>query len=394
MSNVVLVINCGSSSVKFALIDPITGETPLKGVAERLGDTNQAGEISIKYADEKTQALLSDGTHLQALQHIVSELKASGWFDKVVAIGHRVVHGGEYFAESVVIDTNVRNKIAECINLAPLHNPANVTGIDAAREAFPHLPQIAVFDTAFHQQMPEKAYLYALPYQLYQQHSIRRYGFHGTSFRYIADRAKALLPDYERLIIAHLGNGGSVAAVSSGCSLDTTMGLTPLEGIVHGTRSGDIDPAIPGVLASQLNIGIDEVTEMLWKQSGLLGLSELSNDCRTLEQAATDNNLAAQRALDVYTYRLAKHIAAQMVAIGGADALIFTGGIGENSAYVRSQTVKQLGFMGLAVDEANNAATIRGAEANIASANSTPIWVIPTNEELMIARDTQQLIED
>lgn len=395
MSDWVLVVNCGSSSVKFALVDPKSGEESFNGIAERLGQAGQAGEITYKYRGEKETHGLSEGTHQQALTDIVAKLRTLGLFGQVVAVGHRIVHGGEYFSQSVRVQGDVRDKIADCIRLAPLHNPAHVIGIDAAQAAFPDLPQVAVFDTAFHQHMPERAYLYALPYALYRDHGIRRYGFHGTSYRYVAARMHTLLGnDGLKLVIAHLGNGGSVAAVLGDHSVDTTMGLTPLEGIVHGTRCGDIDPAIPRILTDQFSIDVHEVGDILWKQSGLLGLSELSNDCRTLEDALATGNAAAQRAMDVYNYRLAKHIAGQMVALGGVDALVFTGGIGENSSYVRAEVVKLLGFMGFALDKANNEAMIRGAEGNIAAAGSTAIWVVPTNEELLIARDTLALITE
>lgn len=395
MAEWVLVVNCGSSSVKFALIDPVSGDESLKGLAERLGQNGQPGEITFKYDGEKETHILAEGTHKQALEEIVAKLRELNLFDKVVGIGHRIVHGGEYFSESVRVDDDVRDKIADCIRIAPLHNPAHVAGIDAAREAFKELPQVVVFDTAFHQHMPEQAFLYALPYEIYKEKGIRRYGFHGTSYRYTAGRIQELTGKAgSKLVIAHLGNGGSVAAIDGDHSVDTTMGLTPLEGIVHGTRSGDIDPAIPGILIEQFGMSEKEVTDLLWKKSGLLGLSGLSNDCRTLEEALEEGNEAAKRAMDVYNYRLAKHIAAQMVALGGADALVFTGGIGENSSYVRSEVIKKLAFMGFVLDEEKNEATIRGAEGRIDTADSLPIWVVPTNEELMIARDTLALMQE
>ena len=395
MAEWVLVVNCGSSSVKFALIDPASGEESLKGLAERLGQAGQAGEITFKYDDKKETHTLPAGTHKQALEDIVAKLRELNLFDQVVGIGHRIVHGGEYFSESVRVNDDVRDKIADCIRIAPLHNPAHVAGIDAAREAFKELPQVVVFDTAFHQHMPEEAFLYALPYELYKEKGIRRYGFHGTSYRYTAGRVQELTGKAgSKLVIAHLGNGGSVAAIDGDHSVDTTMGLTPLEGIVHGTRSGDIDPAIPGILVEQFGMEEKEVTDLLWKKSGLLGLSGISNDCRTLEEGVEAGDEAAKRAMDVYNYRLAKHIAAQMVALGGADALVFTGGIGENSSYVRSEVIKKLAFMGFALDEEKNEATIRGAEGRIDAADSLPVWVVPTNEELMIARDTLALMQE
>ncbi|MDO4643050.1 MAG: acetate kinase [Cardiobacteriaceae bacterium] len=391
MLHYIFVLNCGSSSLKFSVINPENGDEPLKGLAERLG-VGGVGNITIKSDSGKIEEKLEPGTHQEALRHIVAALEKEGLMDKIKAVGHRVVHGGEYFAESVLINDDVRAKIADCIRLAPLHNPAHITGIDAAREVFPQLKQVAVFDTAFHQHMPERAYLYALPYNLYTENKIRRYGFHGTSYRYIASQLPEKLGIAKpKAVVAHLGNGASVAAVNFEHSEDTTMGLTPLEGVVHGTRSGDVDPAIFGILTGQMGMSPKEVDDMLWKQSGLLGLSGLSNDCRTIEEAFEKHDAAAIRTMEVYCYRLAKHIAAQMVALGGADAIVFTGGIGENSSLVREKTIALLEFLGFKLDAAKNAETFRGKEGNIAAADSKPVWVIATNEELMIARDTDAL---
>lgn len=386
----VLILNCGSSSLKFSLLNPENGDEPFKGLAERL--VGEQGNISFKIRGEKSESLIP-ASHQAALASIVEALQNAGLFQDVCAVGHRIVHGGEYFSESVLIDETVLRQIEDCIALAPLHNPAHVLGIRAAQSAFPNLPQVAVFDTAFHRHLPESAYLYAIPYRFYREDKIRRYGFHGTSYRYIAEQLPALLGrEKVRAIVCHLGNGGSIAAVDGDHSRDTTMGLTPLEGLVHGTRSGDIDPALFAILARK-GMNLEEIDAMLWKESGLLGVSELSNDCRTLEEAAQQGNAAAQRALDVYSYRLAKHIAAQMVALNGAEALVFTGGIGENSPIIRAQTVQQLGFLNFHLDEALNEATFRGKQGCISRADSLPIWVIPTNEELMIARDTMTLAQ-
>ncbi len=389
MSKYILVLNCGSSSLKFSVMNPDSGEEPFKGIAERLVGAGP-GTITIKHGNDKQEYEIAP-THQAALDKIVEELKAAGFFEQIKAVGHRIVHGGEYFSESVVITDEVVEKIEACIALAPLHNPAHVVGIKAARHSFPTLTQVVVFDTAFHQRLKEHAYLYALPYKYYTDHKIRRYGFHGTSYRYVAGQLPRLLGiEKPKSVICHLGNGGSVAAVNFDHSEDTTMGLTPLEGIVHGTRSGDIDP---GTIAIFGNLGMDvkAIDNLLWKESGLLGLSGLSNDCRTLEEAHATGNLNATRALQVYAYRLAKHIAAQAVALNGFDALVFTGGIGENSALLRQWTVERLGFLGLTLDSAKNEATFRGKEGNIAAAGSKPIWVVPTNEELLIARDTDAL---
>ena len=390
MSDYVLVLNCGSSSLKFAVIDPDSGEEVCKGLAERLGQ--EGGVVKVKYQGQSDEQMLSPSNHETALIYIEQALERFGLQEKLRAVGHRIVHGGEYFSASVRVEGDVRDKIADCIRLAPLHNPAHVVGIDAAGKAFPNLPQVVVFDTAFHQRMPEKAYLYALPMRFYEEFHIRRYGFHGTSYRYVSAQMPALLGKANpKLIVCHLGNGGSVAAIDGDHSVDTTMGLTPLEGIVHGTRTGDIDPAIPTLLIEQFGMSAPEVSDLLWKRSGLLGLSGMSNDCRTLEEAMEKGDANAARALEVYCYRLAKHIAAQMVALGGCDALVFTGGIGENSPLVRAKTVAQLEFLGFALDGAKNDATFRGKQGEISAAGSRSVWVVPTNEELLIARDTVAL---
>lgn len=391
MQKYVLVVNCGSSSLKYAVVDAQNGDTPLSGNAERL--TGGTGEMSVKFNGNKESMSVEPGTHAKALEMIVSVLQKHDLMDKICAVGHRVVQGGAYFSESVAIDDEVRAKLVELIPLAPVHNPAHVSGIDGAMKAFPNLKHVAVFDTAFHAKMPERAYLYPLPYNYYTEHKVRRYGFHGTSFRYVSARtAEVLGKTNPRLVICHLGNGASIAAVDGDHSVDTTMGLTPLEGIVHGTRSGDIDPAIHGFMARQMGMNIEQIEDVLWKKSGLLGLSGISNDCREIEEAVEEGNEAAKRTMDVYCYRLAKHIASQMVAVGGIDALVFTGGIGENSDYVRREAVKYLAFMGIALDEAKNKETFRGKEGHIESSNSsTPVLVIPTNEELLIARDAARL---
>ena len=354
MTQYVLIINCGSSSLKYAVIDPVTGDLPLKGLSEKLGH-------------------------------------AGGMFTAETASG-KAQHGGEYFSESVLVNEDVRAKIADCIRLAPLHNPAHVEGIDAALHHFGDLPQAVVFDTAFHQQMPENAYLYALPYEYYTNWHIRKYGFHGTSYRYIASQLPELLgKEKVKSIVCHLGNGGSVAAIDSDHSVDTTMGLTPLEGLVHGTRTGDIDPAIPSILMEQFDVDTKEMSDILWKRSGLLGLSGISNDCRTLEEEMEKGNAAAIRAMEVYCYRLAKHIGAQLVALGGCEVLVFTGGIGENSDYVRRRTVEHLAFLGFSLDQARNKEVLFGKTGAIHAQGSLPVWVVPTNEELLIARDTAAL---
>ncbi len=392
MSQYVLVINCGSSSVKFALIDPVSGDSPLKGLAEQLGQTGEVGQFTAKMGDNKEKLTLDPGTHEKALEVLVDVLEKQGFMDKVISVGHRIVHGGEYFSEAVLINDDVRNKIEECSRLAPLHNPAHIVGIDAARKCFVDLPQVAVFDTAFHQKMPEKAYLYALPYEFYKNYHIRRYGMHGTSYRYISTQLPKLLGQEKvKAVVCHLGNGGSVGALDTDHTVDTTMGVTPLEGIVHGTRTGDIDPAIPGLLVTEFGHSVEEVNDILWKRSGLLGVSGISNDCRTLEEEMEKGNEAAIRALEIYCYRLAKHVAAQMVALNGCDVLVFTGGIGENSEFIRRRTVEQLAFLGFELDDELNGTVLYGKEGAINREGSKAIWVVPTNEELMIARDTAEL---
>jgi len=391
MVNDVLVINCGSSSLKFAVIDAHREITSIKGNAEALGQENAT--LSYTQNGKKYTISIATADHASALQRIVGILKTHRLLEHIKAIGHRVVHGGTHFSSSVIIDARTRDLIARCSVLAPLHNPAHVIGIDAAQQVFANLAQVAVFDTAFHQHMPEKAFRYPLPKKLSADYHIRRYGFHGTSYRYVMERLTQLTDKpLSAVIICHLGNGGSVAAVKDGRSVDTTMGLTPLEGLVHGTRSGDIDPAIIGILHEQFSMPLDDINQMLWQQSGLLGLSGLSNDCRTLEQAMHNGHDDARLALEIYCYRLAKHIAAQMVALEGCEALVFTAGIGENSAFVRAKTIDNLRYLGFAMNKAANNATIGGKSGLIASACSKPIWVIATDEELMIARDAARLV--
>lgn len=390
-----LVLNCGSSSIKFAIINPLSGHEVLQGLAERL--FSPQAQLIIKQDGEKSVLAIDNAGHQQAIEAIVKQIKQQpSVAAQLVTVGHRVVHGGEKFSASTLIDDTLVNEIQSCNHLAPLHNPANVSGIQIARLAFPELPHIAVFDTAFHQTMPEQAYIYPLPYELYEEHGIRRYGFHGTSYRYItAQAAEALNKPVEEtaLVIAHLGNGASVAAVKGGQSMDTSMGMTPNEGIVHGTRSGSIDPSIHEYLAHHAGMHISEINNLLWKESGLLGISGLSNDCRSIEEAAADNHERAQLALDIYSYRLAKEIASLVVPLGRLDAVVFTGGIGENSSLIRANVVQQLGFLGVQLDESLNQQTIRGAQGPISTADSSnQALVIPTNEELMIAQDAMALM--
>ena len=403
-TSAILIINCGSSSVKFSLIEPESGVNILSGLAECLS-TPQAS-IKIKHSinndseiQSETVALSSPFDHSQALQSLVNKLKSLNLVDSISAVGHRVVHGGEHYSQPTLINDDVKNTITKLAKLAPLHNPANLIGINACQKAFPTLQQIAVFDTAFHQTMPEQAYLYAIPYELYSQHGIRRYGFHGTSHYYVANQAAKLLEkplSQCNLISAHLGNGCSVAVIKNGESVDTSMGLTPLEGVVMGTRSGDIDSGIIFHLIDQQGYTVEQVNTLLNKESGLLGLSELSNDCRSLEDAMLDENHTqsdqAKLALTVFCYRIAKKIASYTASLTQLDGLIFTGGIGENSSWVRQQIINQLSLLNFNVCDEANQATRFGASGNIAAQSSRPCWVIATNEELVIAQQSAQIL--
>lgn len=356
----ILVINAGSSSLKFAVLAPEDGRVFASG-----NETFGADGL--------------DGALARALAQVPAQVKVTG-------IGHRVVHGGERFTASARIDASVIAAITDCVRLAPLHNPGNLAGIRAAQARFPGLPQVAVFDTAFHQTMPEVAWRYAVPAAWHRDYGVRRYGFHGTSHRFVSDRLAALHP-VRHVVSAHLGNGCSACAILDGRSVDTTMGLTPLEGLVMGTRSGDLDPGILAHMAAATGLTMAELTHQLNRQAGLLGLSELSHDLRTLTQAAAEGHAGATLAIDVFCYRLAKAIAALAVAAKGLDALIFTGGIGEHSLLVRERTLGHLGLFGLRLDPQRNATVREGAIDH-----DQRVWVIPTNEELLIARDTAALI--
>ncbi|QOL25170.1 acetate kinase [Thalassotalea sp. LPB0316] len=392
----ILVINCGSSSIKFSLIAPHNGQEPLSGIAQNL--LTEQANITFKLNGEKIkQDLPSPFVHHTALSHIVHFLQQNKFSDQVVAVGHRVVHGGERYSEPTLINDDVMATLEQLSHLAPLHNPANITGITAAQQAFSALPQVAVFDTAFHQTMPAMAYLYALPYELYQKHGIRRYGFHGTSHYYVSRQATRLLNLPEStgsFISAHLGNGASICAIENGKSVDTSMGLTPLSGVVMGTRSGDVDPGIIFHLINSLGYSHQQVNDLLNKDSGLLGLSKLSNDCRAIEEAIlNDNNQQAKLALDIFCYRIAKQIAAYTASLTSLDGIIFTGGIGENSDYVRQQVVSFLSVLNLVIDNTLNIQTRFGKAGNIATADSRPVLVIPTNEELVIAQQTAEVTQ-
>jgi len=387
----VLVVNCGSSSVKWAVVEPSSGETSSSGLAERLGGPD--ARVRTKSGDGDWQDASFPGLSPEAAVGKAIDLERGV---ELGGVGHRVVQGGERFTTSVRIDDDVIKGIDELSGMAPLHNPVNLLGIRAAMKALPGLTHVAVFDTAFHQTMPPRAYRYAVPAAWYTEHGFRRYGAHGTSYRYVSGRAAELLarPLGElALVAAHLGNGCSAAAILGGRSLDTTMGLTPLAGLVMGTRSGDVDPSLFAYLSSQTGMGIDAITDALNKNSGLLGLSGLSNDLRSVSEAAAAGNADAALALEIFCYRLAKDVAALVVPLGRLDALVFTGGIGENSAVVRSKVLALLGFLGLRENIIANAVHGRDHGGRISLMGSPVALVVPTNEELVIARDTAALVD-
>lgn len=392
MSKNILVINSGSSSIKFSLFDMSSEEERASGLAERLGTPE--GELTIKSADGKDNIKLEKSDYRSTLEVIISSLTEKGLLETLpIAIGHRVVHGGEAFSTPVIVDADVIEGIKACIPLAPLHNPANLAGIEALADLYPELPQVAVFDTAFHQSLPPKAFLYGVPYEMYKELQVRRYGFHGTSHQYVAGEAARRLGIESKhgILTAHLGNGCSAAAVVDGKSMDTTMGMTPLEGLIMGTRSGDVDPGLHQYLADQKGWDIEKVTAVLNKESGMLGLTGLSNDMRTIEGAAADGNEQAQLALDVFCFRLARQIAGLAASLTQLDALVFTGGIGENSRLIRSKVVENLTIFGFELDAALN--NDNGDDKGVISTGNGPtIIVVNTKEELMIAKEALDLV--
>ena len=405
----ILVLNCGSSSVKFQIISTDmemigsnTDQRLARGNLERIGgEAIVSLQANAREAQLSTAALRDTRAAVELILRWACSDEGPEQITSVAdihAVGHRVVHGGEHFKQSVKIDNEVLRAIEDCIELAPLHNPTNIKGIQAAREVYGSgLPQVAVFDTAFHQTLPEQAYLYAIPYQLYRRHRIRRYGFHGTSHRYVSYRYRQLQKiarDETNVITIHLGNGCSIAGIRSGNSQDTSMGLTPLEGLVMGTRSGDLDPAIIDFICVKEGLTSHEVETLLNKQSGLLGISGLTNDMRELLAEETENNdRRAHLAIEVFCYRVRKYIGAYLAAIGGADAVIFTGGIGENSPEVRSRICSGLEWIGLSLDEEKNSLAQKGFEGKVSKDDSRlAAYVIPTDEELLIARDTVRCV--
>ena len=402
----VLVINCGSSSLKYQLINSDSEEVLAKGLCERIGIDGRLVYQKEGLDKEITEAPMP--THKEAIQMVLDALVnpktgAVKSLAEIDAVGHRVVHGGEKFSDSVVITEEVIAQVEECNDLAPLHNPANIIGIRACQALMPNVPMVGVFDTAFHQTMPEKAYLYGLPYEYYEKYKVRRYGFHGTSHSFVSKRSHSFVSkeaasylgmdlNNSKIIVAHLGNGASVSAVLNGKCVDTSMGLTPLEGLVMGTRSGDIDPSIMEFIAKKENLDIDGVMNVLNKKSGVAGMSGVSSDFRDLEAAYNEGNKRAIAAVEVFSYRVAKYIGAYAAAMNGVDAIAFTAGIGENTSFVREKIMAYLGYLGIKIDRVTNDKT-RGVEALISTADSSvKVCVIPTNEELAICRETVKLV--
>ena len=394
----VLVINCGSSSLKYQLIDSETEAVLAKGLCERIGIDGRL--VYQKAGNDKEITEASMPTHKEAIQMVLEALTnektgAIKSLDEVNAIGHRIVHGGEKFASSAIITDEMIKAVEECNDLAPLHNPANLIGIRVCSELMPNVPQVGVFDTAFHQTMPAKAYLYGLPIEYYKNYTVRRYGFHGTSHSFVSKRAVEFLgldKDNSKVIVCHLGNGSSISAVQNGKCVDTTMGLTPLEGVVMGTRSGSIDPAIVEYIAKKENLDLAGVMNVLNKKSGLQGMSGVSSDMRDLRAAAAEGNEDAKNAIEVLCYGIAKYVGGYVAAMNGVDAIVFTAGIGENVGMIREKVCSYLGYLGVTIDAKANEAM--GEEVVISGADSkVKVAVIPTNEELAICRDTVALVK-
>lgn len=400
----ILVINAGSSSIKYQLIDMDGEKLIAKGQCDRIGI--EGGNFKQKVEGRADYVLdVQMANHAEAVRIVLDTLvsKENGVIaslDEISAVGHRVLHGGEKFSGSVIIDEKVIETIEECCELGPLHNPANLTGIRACEQLMPGVPQIAVFDTGFHQTMPDYAYLYALPYEYYEKYKIRRYGFHGTSHRYVSMRAADMLgraddPTGLRIVTCHLGNGSSLAAVKDGKCYDTSMGLTPLEGIMMGTRCGSIDPAIVPLLMKKENLTPDQIDTIMNKKSGILGVSQVTSDNRDIEEGARNGNKRYQLIESMIVHQLTKLVGSYAAAMGGVDAIVFTGGIGENNPHYRARVAKNLEFMGVKIDEAKNDKAKRTSDENDVSAadSKVKVLVIPTNEELMIAKDTKELVE-
>ena len=393
----VLVINCGSSSLKYQLIDSETEQVLAKGLCERIGIDGRLTHTPA--GKDKIVIEAAMPTHTMAVSLVLEQLTDAengviGSLEEIGAVGHRIVHGGEKFAHSVLLTPEVILEVSKCNELAPLHNPANLIGISACSELMPGIPMVGVFDTAFHQTMPKKAYLYALPYEYYEKYGVRRYGFHGTSHSYVSKRTAEIMgkkPEELKIIVCHLGNGASLCAVKNGESIDTSMGFTPLEGVTMGTRSGGLDPAILEFLANKEDLGLQELMNILNKKSGVAGISGVSSDFRDLETATNEGNERAKTALDMFSYRVAKFVGYYAAAMNGVDAIAFTAGIGENDTNMRRQIISYLGFLGITLDEEAN--KVRGKERMISTEDSSvKVYVVPTNEELAIARETVEIV--
>ena len=394
----ILVLNCGSSSIKYKLFDMDTRAVMAQGGVEKIGLPDSFLQVKLPNG-EKVKIEQSMPEHTVGIQLILNSLidEKIGCLqslDEINAVGHRVVHGGEKFNQSVIITPEVKEMIVKCIELAPLHNPANLKGIEAIEQTLPSVPQVAVFDTAFHQTMPDEAYMYAIPYELYEKYAIRRYGFHGTSHRYVSARVCEFLgvdPAKTKVITAHIGNGGSCTAVLNGKSVDTSMGLTPLEGLMMGTRAGDMDLGAATYIMEKENLNTAEFSSLMNKKSGLMGVSGVSSDARDIDNAVKEGNQRADLARRMFIYRVKKYIGSYAAALNGVDVIVFTGGIGENDAYIRGEIIKGLTYLGINIDEAKNA--VRGEEAILSTPDSkVTVCVIPTDEEWMIASDTMHLV--
>jgi acetate kinase len=388
----ILAVNAGSSSLKFQLLNMPAEDVICEGIVERIGFEDANFIIKVNGEKHKTTTAIADHkVAVKMLLEALTQYEAVASLDEIEGIGHRIVHGGEEFSDSVVIDDEVIAKVDALSDLAPLHNPANLTGIRAFQEALPNVPAVGVFDTAFHQTMPKEAYMYATPYEWYEKFGVRKYGFHGTSHKYVSGRAMELLGnDQAKVVVAHLGNGASLCAVDAGKSVDTSMGFTPLAGIPMGTRSGDVDPAVIPFMKQKLNASADEVVNALNKKSGFLGLSGVSSDSRDIEDGIEEGHERSILTQDVYAYKIAQYIGSYAVALGGLDAVCFTAGIGENAAGVREAVMSHLKVFGVSFDPEEN--KVRGKEKELTDADSkVKVYLIPTNEEVVIARDTVRL---
>ncbi|HNS16845.1 MAG TPA: acetate kinase [Bacteroidales bacterium] len=396
---IILVLNCGSSSIKFQLFEMPEKKVLVRGLIEKIG--LQGGKLKLilpsGLEEEEEKEISTHGEGIQEMFEVITRpsLEVIPSAEKIDAVGHRVVHGGEFFTGSVLIDRKVIEALQACTDLAPLHNPSNLAGIDAISRLIPHVPQAGVFDTAFHQTMPTHAYLYGLPYAYYEKYRIRRYGFHGTSHRYVSRRACDILGEDisgMKIVTCHLGNGSSIAAIRQGVSVDTSMGMTPTEGLMMGTRSGDLDPGALLKIADKEDLSISQVSDLVNKKSGMLGISGISSDMRDIGQAALQGNVRAELALSMFAYRVKKYIGAYAAAMDGLDLVVLTGGIGENDSRTRERILSDLTFLGIELDQEENI-RLRGREGRISKANSrTRVMVVPTNEELVIASETYSLV--